>query len=202
MIKSILDNDLYKFTMQNAVTKLYPHSKVKYKFINRGVDKFPKGFTEKLKNEIMKMSEISLTEREENFLKEKCYFLDPVYIDFLKGYRFNPNEVKVELKSGNLNIEIEGFWYRTILWEVPLLSIVSELFFEMTNNSVLDKNKIEKLNIAKAKKFEKLGAKFADFGTRRRFSYKNHQTRPDYVSTFSKRLQIIESSLYKFFKSI
>ncbi|MCB0732605.1 MAG: nicotinate phosphoribosyltransferase, partial [Ignavibacteriae bacterium] len=42
MIRSILDNDLYKFTMQNAVMKLYPHSKVKYKFINRGENNFPK----------------------------------------------------------------------------------------------------------------------------------------------------------------
>jgi len=196
MIKSILDNDLYKFTMQNAVTKLYPHSKVKYKFINRGEDKFPKGFAEKLNNEILKMSKLSLSDSEEKFLKEKCYFLDPVYIDFLKGYRYNPDEINVEQKAGNLNIEIEGFWYRTILWEVPILSLISELYFGMTKKEKIDLRKIEKLNISKAKKFEKLGAKFADFGTRRRFSFDNHFSVVKILKENAKKTFIGTSNVY------
>jgi nicotinate phosphoribosyltransferase len=174
MINSLLDNDLYKFTMQNAAMKLYPHSKVKYKFINRGGDNFPKGFNRRLQERINQFVELQLTKDEEKFLKEKCYFLDPVYVDFLKGFRFNPEEVKVLQKGRNLSIEIEGYWYRTILWEVPLLSLVSALYFELTENAKVDKKRIQNINISKAKKFEKLGAKFADFGTRRRFSFENH----------------------------
>jgi len=174
MINSLLDNDLYKFTMQNAAMKLYPHSKVKYKFINRGKDNFPKEFYKSLIEKINQFSGLKLTESEEIFLREKCYFLDPVYIDFLKGFRFDSSEVKVVQKGKNLSIEIEGYWYRTILWEVPILSLVSELYFKLTNQSEIDKKKIEKINISKAKKFELLGAKFADFGTRRRYSFDNH----------------------------
>jgi nicotinate phosphoribosyltransferase len=174
MINSLLDNDLYKFTMQNAAMKLYPHSKVKYKLINRGKDKFPNGFSKSLQKRINQFAELLITKGEEKFLKEKCYFLDPVYVDFLKGFRFNPEEVKVFQKGGNLSIEIEGYWYRTILWEVPLLSLVSELYFELTDNAKVDKKRIQNINISKAKKFEKLGAKFADFGTRRRYSFENH----------------------------
>ena len=44
IIQSILDEDLYKMTMQQAVIKLYPRSKVKYEFINRGNTEFPEGF--------------------------------------------------------------------------------------------------------------------------------------------------------------
>ena len=174
MITSILDNDLYKFTMQNAVMKLYPHSKVKYRFINRGENNFPKGFKNKLEEKIVNLSKLKLTSDEENFLKTKCYFLDPVYIDFLKGYRYHPDEVKVTQRGKKLSIEIEGYWYRTILWEVPLLALVSELFFELNNSEKPNPKQLEKLNISKAKKFEKLGASFADFGTRRRYSFENH----------------------------
>ncbi len=183
MIYSILDNDLYKFTMQNAVMKLYPHSKVKYQFINRSADKFPKGFGQALKEKINKFASLQLTSDEEIFLREKCYFFDPVYIDFLKGFKFNPNEVEITQKGSNLTVNIEGYWYRTILWEVPILSLISELYFEITNSEKINRVEIDKINIAKAKRFEKLGAKFADFGTRRRYSYQNHL---NVVETFKK----------------
>ncbi len=173
MIKSILDNDLYKFTMQNAVMKLYPHSKVRYSFINRGIDNFPKGFKNKLEEKINSLSKLQLTQKEENFLRKRCYFFDPVYIDFLKGFRYHPDEVKITQKGKKLFVEIEGYWYRTILWEVPLLSLISELYFELTNTEQINYKELEKLNIKKAKKFEKLGAKFAEFGTRRRYSFEN-----------------------------
>lgn len=175
MITSLLDNDLYKFTMQNAVVKLYPQSKVKYKFINRGDEVFPDGFAKLLRGEIKKFSKIKLSKNEEKFLTEKCYFFDPVYIDFLKGFKFDPSEVKVKQKKGSLSIEIEGFWYRTILWEVPLLALVSALYFKLKSKKNINKDKLEKINISKTKKFEKLGAKFADFGTRRRYSFSNQR---------------------------
>jgi nicotinate phosphoribosyltransferase len=173
-MKSLLDNDLYKFTMQNAVIKLYPHSKVKYLFFNRGEDIFPGGFADRLRDRLNELSKLELTEAEEKFLRDKCYFFDPIYIDFLKGYRLNPDEIKVSQKRSRLSIEIQGYWYRTILWEVPILAVVSELYFELINRRKIDQMNIDQLNISKAMKFEKLGASFADFGTRRRFSFKNH----------------------------
>ncbi len=175
MITSILDNDLYKFTIQNAVMKLYPRSKVKYIFVNRGEDVFPKGFGKKLKVIVEKMSELSLSKSEEKFLREQCYFFDPVYIDFLKGYRYDPEEVKISQHGKKLNVEINGYWYRNILWEVPLLAIISELYFEITQKQIPNYLDIEKINITKAKKIENLKTTFADFGTRRRYSFENHE---------------------------
>lgn len=52
---SILDNDFYKFTMQNAVIKLFPNAKVKYQFINRGKHPFPENFDLHLKEAIQQM---------------------------------------------------------------------------------------------------------------------------------------------------
>ena len=42
-MRGFIDNDLYKYTMQNAVCKLFPNAEAEYTFINRGGTKFPLG---------------------------------------------------------------------------------------------------------------------------------------------------------------
>jgi nicotinate phosphoribosyltransferase len=165
------DNDLYKFTTMNAVQKLYPKAMVRYKFINRGQTRFPDGFAEKLKNEIEEMSSLKMTAEEENFITTRCYYFDPVFIDLLKGYRFNPAEVKVEQAGGDLDITIEGLWYRTVLWEVPVLALISELYYKMNGYEPIE---VESRAQAKALKMKELRAEYSDFGTRRRFSFDVH----------------------------
>ncbi|MBL0700207.1 MAG: nicotinate phosphoribosyltransferase [Desulfosarcina sp.] len=174
MLTSILDNDFYKFTMQNAIVKLFPRAKVRYKFINRGKNRFPDGFDQYLKENINKLTELKLTSSELLFLKEKCSYLDPTYIDFLQGYRFDDNEVKIALKNGALQVIITGYWYRTILWEVPLLAIISELFFRLTGRKTYSQKDILLIAKKKALRYNKIKVRIADFGTRRRYSYTNH----------------------------
>jgi nicotinate phosphoribosyltransferase len=174
MITSILDNDLYKFTMQNAVIKLFPRAKARYQFINRNQTPFPDGFAEELRKILHNMEVIKLTSEEKSFLTQKCYFLDPTYLDFLAGYQYNPSEVGIIQKDGDLQVSVEGYWYRTILWEVPLMAMISELYFIMTNQKPWEENKIIDVTAAKANRYKLLGVKVADFGTRRRYSYENH----------------------------
>ena len=167
IISSILDNDLYKFTMQQAVINLYPTSWALYQFINRGGTKFPKGFDLQLYNEVRYFSELKIDQYEKMFL-QSIYFLKPPYVDFLCGYKYNPNEVTIDQEDGDLYVSVKGPWYRTILWEVPLLALISELYFKTketeTNISYREKTK------EKAIKLMELQARFADFGTRRRYS--------------------------------
>lgn len=174
MTNSILDNDLYKFTMQNAVIKIFPRAKVKYKFINRGNTNFPENFGAELRKRIQEMSKLEMQDDEKQFLLEKCTFLDPAYIDFLSGYRYNPGEVGVIQNGTEVDISIEGYWYRTILWEVPLMAMISELFFEMTKAKPFRDSAIIEIVEKKARAYKMLDIKFADFGTRRRFSHYNH----------------------------
>lgn len=196
MIKSIIDNDFYKFTMQNAVVKLFPREKVKYKFINRDNDKFPEGFDEELKILVNEMAFLKLKPDEEDFIREKCYYLDPTYIDFLKGYRYNPDEVKIKQKNGILDIEIEGYWYRTILWEVPLLALISELYFKKTKLKTYTKEKIAEIASDKAIRYQRLNAKVADFGTRRRYSFSNHDLIIKTLSAFPNNVFTGTSNLF------
>ena len=173
IIKSLLDNDLYKFSMQNAVITLFPRAKVRYKFINRANTIFPNNFDNVLKDEILKMSSLKADDEQLNYFQQISYYLPPTYFDFLRGYRYNPDEVKIELKDGKLDVTIEGYWYRTILWEVPLLALISELYFRETNQPIWEQNTIKEVAAQKAQFFAQIGANFADFGTRRRYSAAN-----------------------------
>lgn len=175
IIKSILDTDLYKLTMQQAVCKLFPRVNVKYEFFNRGKTPFPKGFDKKLRKEIEKMANLRLTNDQKKWLRSKCgRYMDDVYIDFLSAYQFDPSEVGVILEeNGELRIIVEGPWYRTILWEVPLMALVSELYFVETGETIKDKHERNKNNVEKGLFFHNHNMKVTDFGTRRRYSYDN-----------------------------
>ena len=131
IIKSLLDTDLYKMSMGMAVIKLFPRAKVRYKFFNRGNSVFPEGFAEILRKEIKEMENLKLLNAEKDFLLKNCPYLDPTYLDFLYGYQFNSSEVGVIQNGGDLDISIEGYWHRTIMWEVPLMALISELYFQM-----------------------------------------------------------------------
>ena len=168
---SILDNDFYKFTMQHAVVKLFPHAKARYQFINRGRHAFPPGFAEALTREVQKMALMQLTREEKTFLRVNCPYLNPSYLDFLEGYRYDPAEVCIRQEGGRLSISIEGHWYRTILWEVPLMSLVSELYYKLSALSRWSDEQVIATTKEKMKKLSDLGITVADFGTRRRHSY-------------------------------
>lgn len=167
---SILDNDLYKFTMQQAIMQKFPYAKARFEFINRGKHKFTEAMAIDIRQIVDKMIQLNLTGREGFYLKEMCPYLNPVYQDFLNGYQYNPDEVEIEHEGTELKITVEGYWYRTVLWEVPLMAIISEVYNRHTYKNVsYDAQK-------DCKKFFDLKANdvyFADFGTRRRFSYNN-----------------------------
>lgn len=173
-LTSILDNDFYKITMQNAVVKLFPSARVKYQFINRGKHTFPPGFDSELKKCVDEMAQLKLTKNEKKFLLETCPYLDLPYIDFLEGYRYDPAEVKIVQKGEELEVTVEGLWYRTILWEVPLLALISELHYAIKSLERDSNEEVVENTLDKAKRLNRLGVTFAEFGTRRRHSYKVH----------------------------
>lgn len=174
IIKSIIDNDFYKFTMQFGVTKLYPDVMARYKFINRGEHQFPEGFAEELQKEINAMASLALTKDEKDFFTTNCPYLSPAYLDFLQGYRYDPNEVKIAQNGADVEVHVEGYWYRTILWEVPILCLISEVFYKLTNAKRITNEEITKRTSDKVDLYNRLGVTVAEFGTRRRHSYEVH----------------------------
>jgi nicotinate phosphoribosyltransferase len=175
LFTSILDNDFYKFTMQQGVIRLFPGAKARYRFINRGQHSFPPGFADALKLAVNEMTALKLTREEKHFLQVTCPYLDPVYLDFLEGYRYQPEEVQLSQHGDQLEVHIEGFWYRTILWEVPLMSLICELYYIMTGATRVSDEEIMSRTRLKIEKYKALGITVADFGTRRRYSYQVHR---------------------------
>lgn len=174
VLPSLLDNDFYKFTMQHAVIKRFPYAKARYQFINRGKHEFPKNFAQKLREAVDDMARLRLDYREKEYLKVTCPYLDPTYLDFLQGYRYDPSEVSIEQIGNDVSVSIEGYWYRTILWEVPIMSLICELFYMETEQLRQPDELVVDTVENKISLYKTLGVKFAEFGTRRRHSYEVH----------------------------
>lgn len=175
IIKSILDNDFYKFTMQYAVVKLYPDVIASYEFINRGKHEFPEGFVHLLQDKVYEISLLQLSKTEKEYLKQTCPYLSPAYLDFLQGYRFDPDEVKISQTGSELSVNIHGYWYRTILWEVVLMSLICELYYQTNGEERITDETVITNTSEKVEIYKQLGVTVAEFGTRRRHSYKVHQ---------------------------
>ena len=172
---SILDNDFYKFTMQQGVVRLFPGASARYQFINRGKHLFPAGFAGALREAVDQMAALRLSKHEKEFLRKNCPYLDPFYLDFLEGYRYNPEEVHIHQEGDQLKVEVEGLWYRTILWEVPLMALICELYYQLNHQERVSDEEVIQRTKSKIEKYNALGITVADFGTRRRHSYKVHR---------------------------
>ncbi|PMD98484.1 nicotinate phosphoribosyltransferase [Siphonobacter sp. BAB-5405] len=175
ILPSLLDNDFYKFTMQQGVIRLFPSARARYQFINRGKHAFPPGFAKALREAVDAMASLQLTREEKHFLRVTCPYLDPVYLDFLAGYRYNPEEVHITQTGEALEVRVEGLWYRTILWEVPLMSLICELYYQLNHLERISDAEVIENTRQKIENYRDLNVTVAEFGTRRRHSYGVHR---------------------------
>lgn len=179
--EAITDSDLYKFTMQWGYLLKYPSVKGKYSLTVRDNREFPEGFDRKLREVVNSFRGIKLTKDEKDFMRERCYYLSPAYLDFLEGYRYDPSEVEIAQTGSMLEVSAVGYLYRTVLWEVPLMATISELYFQMTNQvphwthcgGLTDNEITTQINKMKAEDLASVGAYYSEFGTRRRYSSEN-----------------------------
>ncbi|MBO4557998.1 MAG: nicotinate phosphoribosyltransferase [Bacteroidales bacterium] len=176
LITHFTDNDLYTFTCQYYVLRQYPRAEVEYTFIDRNGTKYPKGFAELLQEQVNYMANVTITDEEVEYMKVKCYWLPLWFFTYLRGYRFKPREVQISQdEEGHLDIKVCGKWFSTIMWEMPLLSCISELIH--TINGDLDRYDAaleEKRAREKSEQIFGGGLVLGDMGTRRRLSF-DHQ---------------------------
>ena len=176
IINSILDTDLYTFSLCYLYLQKFPRAVGRYSFIDRNGTCYPKGFAEKVQSQIKMMEDIKMSGKESKFMSKNCYYFPMWFFTFLKGYKFNSSEVTItQDEEGHLIISIEGYIWRTLFWEQPILAIVSELAHKL--NGDFDKydakHEYDK-SYDKCKKMIESGVNFSEFGTRRRFSV-SHQ---------------------------
>lgn len=173
IINHFTDDDLYKFTMCCAVIDNYPRAQVKYSFIDRNNTVYPQGFADELSRQIKALEDIVITPEEIDFMKHECPYLPFWFYNFLLGFRYDSRWVHVgQDEEGHLSIHIEGCWSDTILLEVKILAIVSELYYEMTGEAKnFDLRYCAEASREKAKRLIAAGCHYSDMGTRRRASF-------------------------------
>lgn len=177
MIQSILDNDLYKLTMQQAVLAAAPDAEVVYKFTNRRPEKqVNKAMFSGIQQDIEQLAKLKMDEAELDWLARECPFLNPAYLQYLANYRFNPDELVLDHVDDELSLSIKGLWHSTIMWEVPLMAVISRNHFLHSDKSWNKKKTSQKqdaIALQKAKNLSDAGCLWADFGTRRRRNYES-----------------------------
>lgn len=192
LIQSLLDTDLYKFTMMQVVLHHFPGAQVEYVFKCRteGVDLAP--HAGEIRAGIADLCKLRFREDELAYLRG-LRFMKSDFVDFLGLFQFNEKyiEVKSSAASGSagscgLEISIRGPWLHTILYEIPVLAIVSEVYFRRTQpNPDLDEGRRRlKAKIGQVRALEPgFVFRISDYGTRRRFSRAWHE---EVIETFKR----------------
>lgn len=178
IITHFTDDDLYKFTMCCAVIDNYPRTQVKYRFTDRNHTEYPQGFSELVMQQLRMLESVVITDEEIAFMRSRCNYIPAWFLCYLKGFRYDSRWVKVwQDSAGHLEIEFEGCWSNTILLEVKVLSIISELYYMVTGeNQKFDYEAYYEKSSRKAQRLIEAGCCFSDFGTRRRASFEAQET--------------------------
>lgn len=173
IIKSILENDLYKFSMGYYYQNIYPNAIGTFTFKDRNNTIYTQDFVEILKKEFKNLSTLFLQKNEFDWVIKNISYIPVYYWEWLQGFRFDPSKIKVWIDSENhLCIKVTDLMYRVTMYEIPILAIVSELYYQY--NKITVKNLYDsvieplthKIKIAKDHNLF-----FAEFGMRRRFSF-------------------------------
>jgi len=175
IIDSLLDTDLYKFTMMQVVLHHFPGAQVEYRFKcrNPGVQLAP--LVEDIRSEISHLCTLRFREPELQYLRG-LRFIKSDFVDFLGLFQMNEKYVTVQPSAagnGEIEIIVRGPWLHTILFEIPLLAIVNEIYFRKTQpqSDYVEGRRRLQAKIALIHEDESLSdMRVADYGTRRRFS--------------------------------
>lgn len=176
----LLDTDLYKLSMMQAIMQHYPRADAEYELIVRAPVAWPERFI-RLFGEIESalLGNMSTLGNTELAGLRAMPIFTPAYLDFLGGYRFDMDEV-IECERSEdgkeLRLAVCGPWYRTVLWEVPLMALISELYHRETTGK-LDDGQLRETYGRAVRKGEEIalkGIQVVEGGTRRRHSYDVH----------------------------
>jgi nicotinate phosphoribosyltransferase len=180
IIHSLLDTDLYKFTMMQVVLHHFPGAQVEYRFKcrNPGVALAP--LVDEIREEIAHLCTLRFRERELDYLRS-MRFIKSDFVDFLGLFHLNGKYVTVEPSAqapGEIEITVRGPWLHTILFEIPVLAIVNEIYFRNTvrvPDYAQGRRRLEDKIAMIAGDPSLAEMKIADYGTRRRFSRLWHE---------------------------
>ncbi|MFH7926058.1 nicotinate phosphoribosyltransferase [Enterobacter roggenkampii] len=174
VLHTLLDTDAYKLHMQQAVFHHYYDVHVAAEFRCRGDDLLGI-YADAIREQVDAMQHLALTDDEYQWLSGLPFFKAD-YLNWLRDFRYKPEQVTVTNDNGKLDIRLAGPWREVIMWEVPLLAVISELAHRYRSPETGVEQAVASLE-NKLEAFSTLTEgldmsrfRLMDFGTRRRFS--------------------------------
>lgn len=192
IIHSLLDTDLYKFTMMQVVLHHFPGARVEYRFKCRNPGVNLAQFAGQIRDEVRSLCSLQFRDAELAYLRS-MRFIKSDFVDFLGLFRLNEKYINIiPQPSGELEIRIKGPWLHTILFEIPVLAIVNEVYFRNTQKKpdLEEGRRRLETKISQLQDEGLTDLKIADYGTRRRFSKDWHE---EVLRTLTGRLGAVTS---------
>ena len=177
IIRSLLETDLYKFTMWQTMLHRHPQVRAEYRFVCRNASAYPLAeLLDEVNQQLDHLCTLSLTEDELAYLGGLRY-IKPDFVDFLRIFRFQRRFIEARAAGETLEIVASGPQVHVMAFEIHVLALVNELYFRRFDASAALATgrarlqaKLEQLRAFETEPPRRHPFEFFDFGVRRRFS--------------------------------
>ncbi|EEY92657.1 nicotinate phosphoribosyltransferase [Acinetobacter junii] len=182
IIRSLLDTDLYKFTMLQVVLHQFPQTHSVYLFRCRNLDDTVYPLVEildDLNHQLDLLCELRFTDDELQYLRS-LRFIKSDFVDYLELFQLKRRFIQASMdEAGRLDIRIEGPMVQAMMFEIFVLAIVNELYFQRIRNDDvfvegerrLQQKLVQLQDYAQQQQESDPPFLVSDFGTRRRYSF-------------------------------
>jgi nicotinate phosphoribosyltransferase len=177
VVRSLLENDLYKFTMWQCLLHSNPGAQTEYAFVCRNTPAYPLAeLKDDVNRELDHLCTMTFADDELAYLRG-LRFVKSDFVDFLTVFRFQRKFITVETEGDTLIIRAKGPQVHVMGFEIFVLYIVNELYFRHFDQeaAMLEARKRLDAKIVALREFgnepsKRFPFEFFDFGVRRRFS--------------------------------
>jgi nicotinate phosphoribosyltransferase len=129
VVRSLLETDLYKFSMWQALLHGHPGAHAEYEFLCRNTTVFPLAeLADEVNAQLDHLCAMSFADDELDYLRSLRY-MKADFVDFLAVFRFQRKFIHVEVKGDSLAITAAGPQVHVMGFEIFVLYIVNELYF-------------------------------------------------------------------------
>ena len=177
IIDSLLDTDLYKFTMWQTMLHRHPQAQAEYSFVSRHPGAYPLAeLVPAVSEQLDHLCRLSFTPEELDYLRG-LRFIKTDFVDFLRIFRFQRDFISVRANGDELEIVASGPQVHVMGFEIPVLAIVTELYCRRFDSPELRaegrrrlQDKLAMLREFAREPLRRHPFEVFDFGVRRRFS--------------------------------
>ena len=180
VVSSLLENDLYKFTMWQALLHSNPGAQAEYHFVCRNTPAFPLAeLKEAFEHELEHLCSMHFTQDDLDYLSG-LRFIKSDFVDFLSVFRFQRRFIDVQAHAdGRLDIVANGPLVHVMGFEIFVLYIINELYFRrLPQQGVLDEARrrlqakiaLLEAGVSAIADDDESAFMLFDFGLRRRYS--------------------------------